>query len=72
VQGKVEHTPRLPKGINTSRWAPKEGLGGLIHSSQLGETKKQATKRDDGRRESSKLSWKWPRATLAAMASLHG
>jgi hypothetical protein len=25
VQGKVEHAPRLPKGINTTPWAPKEG-----------------------------------------------
>jgi hypothetical protein len=25
VQGKVEHAPRLPKGINTPPWAPKEG-----------------------------------------------
>jgi hypothetical protein len=23
--GKVEHAPRLPKGINTTPWAPKEG-----------------------------------------------
>jgi hypothetical protein len=25
VQGKVQHAPRLPKGINTTPWAPKEG-----------------------------------------------
>jgi hypothetical protein len=25
VQGKVEHARRLPKGINTTPWAPKEG-----------------------------------------------
>jgi hypothetical protein len=25
VQGKVEHAPRFPKGINTAPWAPKEG-----------------------------------------------
>jgi hypothetical protein len=25
MQGKVEHAPRLPKGINTTPWAPKEG-----------------------------------------------
>jgi hypothetical protein len=25
VQGKVEHASRLPKGINTIHWAPKEG-----------------------------------------------
>jgi hypothetical protein len=25
VQGKLEHAPRLPKGINTPPWAPKEG-----------------------------------------------
>jgi hypothetical protein len=25
VQGKVEHAPRLPKGINTPPWVPKEG-----------------------------------------------
>jgi hypothetical protein len=25
VQGKVEDAPRLPKGINTTLWAPKEG-----------------------------------------------
>jgi hypothetical protein len=25
MQGKVEHTPRLPKVINTTPWAPKEG-----------------------------------------------
>jgi hypothetical protein len=25
VQDKVEHAPRLPKGINTTPWAPKEG-----------------------------------------------
>jgi hypothetical protein len=25
VQGKVEHAPRLPKGINTTSWALKEG-----------------------------------------------
>jgi hypothetical protein len=27
VQGKVEHAPKLPKGINTSPWVPKEGIG---------------------------------------------
>jgi hypothetical protein len=25
MQGKVEHTPRIPKGINTTSWAPEEG-----------------------------------------------
>jgi hypothetical protein len=25
VQGKVEHAPRLTKGINTTPWVPKEG-----------------------------------------------
>jgi hypothetical protein len=25
VQGKVENAPRLPKGVNTTPWAPKEG-----------------------------------------------
>jgi hypothetical protein len=25
MQSKVEHAPRLPKGINTTPWAPKEG-----------------------------------------------
>jgi hypothetical protein len=29
VQGKLEDAPRLPKGINTTPWAPKEG--GSIH-----------------------------------------
>jgi hypothetical protein len=25
VQGKMEHAPRFPKGINTTPWEPKEG-----------------------------------------------
>jgi hypothetical protein len=29
VQSKVEHAPSLPKGINTTPWAPKDG--GSIH-----------------------------------------
>jgi hypothetical protein len=36
-----------------------------IHSLQLGETYKQAPEGDDDRRKSSKLSRRWPRATLA-------
>jgi hypothetical protein len=35
VQGKVEHAPRLPKGINTTPWVPKEGS---IHPQELDET----------------------------------
>jgi hypothetical protein len=33
VQGKAENAPRLPKGINTTPWAPKEG-DQSIHSSE--------------------------------------
>jgi hypothetical protein len=38
MQGKVEQAPRLPKGINTPPWAPKEGWS--IHSSK--------SRRDEG------------------------
>jgi hypothetical protein len=63
VQGKVEHAPRLPKGINTPHWAPKEGWS--IHPS-IG-TRRNLGDSNDGRRESSKSSRRWPRP-----ASRHG
>jgi hypothetical protein len=68
MEVKVEHTPRLPKGISTTPWVPKEGWS--IHPF-IRELPKQR-KSDDGRRESSKLSRRWPRPTLSAMATLHG
>jgi hypothetical protein len=67
VQGKLEHAPRLPKGINTPPWAPKEGRS--IHPST--GTRRNQGDSDDGRRESSKSSRRWPRPNLAAMAALH-
>jgi hypothetical protein len=33
MQGKLEFAPRLPKGINITPWAPKEGEPS-IHSSE--------------------------------------
>jgi hypothetical protein len=65
VQGKVEHAPRLPKGINT----PLGAQGGVIHPST--GTRRNLGESDDDRRESSKSSRRWPRPTLAAMAALH-
>jgi hypothetical protein len=71
VQGKVEHAPRLPKGVNTTPWVPKEGGRNLsiYHNSVKS---KQTPERDDDHGESSKLSRRWPRHTLATMDSLHG
>jgi hypothetical protein len=54
VQGKVEHAPRLPNGINTTSWASKEGWS--IHPSihqRAANTKKKHRKEADGRRKSS-------------------
>jgi hypothetical protein len=51
VQGKVEHAPRLPKGISTTPWVPKEGWS--IHPST--GTRRNLGDSDDGRHESSKL-----------------
>jgi hypothetical protein len=54
----------LLRGINSLaakiRWHPATGT-----QRNLGES-------DDSRRESSKLSRRWPRPTLASMAALHG
>jgi hypothetical protein len=54
VQGKVEHAPRLPKGINTPPWALKEG-GGINPSiyQRAAETKEKHRGEADGCRESS-------------------
>jgi hypothetical protein len=71
VQGKVEQASRLPKGINTPPWALKEGWS--IHPFiREPSTRRRSTRRKPPAAESSKLSRRWPRPTLAAMAVLHG
>jgi hypothetical protein len=37
MQGKVEHAPRLPKGINTPLGRPRR-VDPSIHTQELGET----------------------------------
>ena len=69
VQGKVEHAPRLPKGINTTPLAPKGG--DPIHP-ELDENLGLRPEGDDGRRKSSRVPRKWLRPPLAAMASQRG
>jgi hypothetical protein len=71
VQGKVEHSPRLPKGINTNPEAPKKGNDWDPFSrepSKEGDTPKEA----NGRRKSSRVSRRWLRQPLDAMDSLRG
>jgi hypothetical protein len=47
-------------------------LGAKIRRHPSTGTRKNLGESDDGRRESSKLSKRWPSPTLAAMAALHG
>jgi hypothetical protein len=60
VQEKVENAPRLPKGINTTPWAPKEG-DRSIHSSESRRHKGEAP--GGSRRPSQvlELPGRWPR-----------
>jgi hypothetical protein len=68
VQGKVEHARRLPKGINTTPWAPKEG--GSIHPF-IREPRDEGEASGRSRRPQQvlELPRRWPRPCLAAMFS---
>jgi hypothetical protein len=66
VQGKVEHAPRLPKGINTTPWVPKEG--GSIHP--FIKEPRDEGEVSEGRRwppQVLELPRRWPRPCLDAM-----
>jgi hypothetical protein len=60
MQGKLEHAPKLPKGINTTSWAPKEE-DQSIHSSK--------SRRHEG--EAPGGSQRLPQV-LVAVVALHG
>jgi hypothetical protein len=52
VQGKVEHAPRHPKGINTTPWAPKEGDRSIHPSTR---TRQNLGESDEGRRRAPRV-----------------
>jgi hypothetical protein len=61
-----------PKALQGHKYNPLGAQGGVIDPSihqRVAKTKEKHREADDGRRESSKLSRRWPRPTLAA---LHG